>query len=802
MTIRPNKIRLIALLFVITTVSSGNFPTTQSRIAPSTFQNHNSDDTILADNRLTASEQSLPMIFEINRGQADDDVKFIGRGGGFALLLKSNEAVLSLNATETVAKGENRGRGKSFTSRLGMRMEGANQNPSISGGELRQTRANYWIGNDRSKWISDIATYSRVSYSNLYPGVDLTFYGNPRQLEYDFKVSAGGDPRDIKIRFEGADDISLNEAGALILRSAAGTVTQKKPFAYQEINGSRVEVSAEFNRLDDGGIGFDVGAYDSTLPLIIDPVLIYSTYLGGSAADAGRGIIIASTGESFIVGDSFSSDFLRNATTTNSDVFMGKLSANGLLLTYTFFGGTKNDTATGLSVDAFGNLYLGGTTESADFPIANSIGQSMLGPSDAFVVKLTPSGDQFFYSTLIGGSGAETAVSIAGDAAGNAYVTGRTTSQDFPIVGPIQGVYGGGDSDAFVAKLAPDGNILAYSTLLGGSGAENNDGRTGIAVDASGVAYVVGDTQSSDFPTKNALRTTKSGPPSSSDGFVAKINASGTELVYSTFLGGSDDDFAHGVAADNSGNAYVTGRTKSTSFTGSSVTRPSSAASDAFVTKLNSAGSALSYLTFIGGAVGEDTGNAIVVDSTGNAVAVGSAGDGLVTVKATQSFFRGSGDALVAKLGPTGTVLFSTYLGGSNADTALGVGLDSKGIIHVIGTTESTDLPTVSPLVKNNSGQRDILIARIDPLINADQPILIQAVVSGKNLILYGQGFAPGAILRVNDDPVKTRNDEPDPTQVLFAKKAAKRIGSGQTVQLQIENPNGQRSNFLFFTKP
>jgi hypothetical protein len=801
MTIRPDKIRLIPLLFVITAISSGGFRTTQSRIE-SGLRNHNSDDTILAGASPTASEEALPMIFEINRGQADDDVKFIGRGGGFALLLKSNEAVLSLSATESFANPENLERGKAFTGRLAMRMEGANQKPSISGEERQQTRANYWIGNDRSKWISNIATYSRVSYSDLYPGVDLTFYGNPRELEYDFKVAPGGDPREIRIRFEGADDISLNESGALILRSAAGTVTQNKPFAYQEINGSRIEVSAEFKQLGDGGIGFDVGAYDSTLPLTIDPVLIYSTYLGGSAADAGRGIIVTSTGESFIVGDSFSSDFLRNATPTNSDVFMGKLSANGLLLTYTFFGGTKNDTATGLSVDALGNLYLGGTTESADFPIANSLGQSLLGPSDAFVVKLTPAGDQFFYSTLIGGSGAETAVGIAGDAAGNAYVTGRTTSHDFPIVGPIQGVYGGGDSDAFVAKLAPDGNILAYSTLLGGSGAENNDGRTGIAVDASGVVYVVGDTQSSDFPTKNALRATKSGSASSSDGFVAKINASGTELIYSTFLGGSDDDFAHGVAADNSGNAYVTGRTKSTSFTGSTVTRPSSAASDAFVTKLNSAGSALSYLTFIGGASGEDSGNAIVVDSTGNAVAVGSAGDGLATVKATQSFFRGGGDALVAKLGPTGTVIFSTYLGGSNADTALGVGLDSKGVIHVIGTTDSTDLPTVSPLVKNNSGQRDILIARIDPVSNADQPILIQAVVSGKNLILYGQGFASGAVLRVNDDPVKTRNDEPDPTQVLFAKKAAKRIGSGQTVQLQIENPNGQRSNLLFFTKP
>lgn len=800
MTIRSNIIRLTALLFIMTTMISGGFRTINSKSQPiSRSSGSNSARTHESQSNLT-----MPMIFEINRGQADDDVRFIGRSSGFGILLKSNEAVLSLNssAESILATDREIERGNPITSKLHMRLEGAAHNAVMRGEDPQETRANYRFGRDTSKWISNIETYSRVSYSNVYPGIDLTFYGNPQQLEYDFTVASTGNPRDIKLRFDGADEVSLEPGGTLILHSPAGTVTHNQPFAYQEINGLRVEVPAEFKRRDDGGIGFDVGSYDRTLPLVIDPVLVYSTYLGGSAADTGRGIVVNSIAETFIAGDSFSSNFLRNATPTNSDVFLGKLSINGLLLTYTFFGGGKNDTAGGLSVDAFGNLYLAGTTESPDFPIAHSVGQSLLGDSDAFVAKLTPTGDQFIYSSLIGGSGTETGVSIAGDAAGNAYITGRTSSQDFPIVGPIQATYGGGDSDAFVAKLVPDGNLLAYSTLLGGSGSENNDGKTGIAVDTAGVVYVVGDTQSPDFPTKNALRSTKTGPASSSDGFVAKINATGTDFVYSTYLGGNDDDFAHAIAADNSGNAYVTGRTKSTSFTGSSATRPSSSASDAFVTKLNSAGSAISYLTFIGGVPGEDSGNAIVVDSAGNAVIAGSAGDGLTTTNATQSFSRGAGDALVAKLGPTGTVIFSTYLGGSGADTALAVGVDPSSVIHITGFTDSTDLPTVSPLVKTNSGQRDILIARIDPLSNTDRPLLIQAVISGKHLIIYGQGFQPGAVLRVNDEPVKTRNDEPDPTQVLFAKKAAKRIGAGETVQLQIENPNGKRSNLLFFTKP
>ena len=802
--IRSNKIRVTALLFVIMTITSVGFPTIQSRPDPRTLQDQNSDLNRLARTQTSESNLTMPMIFEINRGQADEDVRFIGRGAGFGILLKSNEAVLSLNAPAESTQADDRKDeiGNCFTSQLRMRMEGAAHNATIRGEGPQATRANYYLGRDRSKWISNIETYSRVSYSNVYPGIDLTFYGNPPELEYDFTVAAGGDPRNIRLSFEGANEVSLDAEGALILRSAAGTVTHKRPVAYQQINGSRVEVPAEFNRRDDGGIGFDVGSYDQTLPLVIDPVLVYSTYLGGSAGDVGRGIIVNSIAESFIAGDSFSSNFLRNATPTNSDVFLGKVSINGLLLTYTFFGGSKNDTAAGLSVDAFGNLYIAGTTESPDFPIAHSVGQSMLGESDAFVVKLTPTGDQFIYSSLIGGSGTESGVSIAGDAAGNAYITGRTSSRDFPIVGPIQATYGGGDSDAFVAKLVPDGDILSYSTLLGGSGAENNDGKTGIAVDTAGVAYVVGDTQSSDFPTKNALRSAKSGPASSSDGFVAKINAAGTDFVYSTYLGGNDDDFAHAVAADNSGNAYVTGRTKSTSFTGSSATRPSSSASDAFVTKLNSAGSSLSYLTFIGGIAGEDSGNAIVVDSGGIAVIAGSAGDGLAAVNAIQSFSRGGGDVLVARLGPTGTVIFSTYLGGSNMDTALAVGLDPSGVIHITGFTDSTDLPTVSPLVKTNSGQRDILIARIDPLGTINRPLLIQAVISGKNLIIYGQNFQLGAVLRVNDEPVRTRNDDPDPIQVLFAKKAAKRIDAGETVQLQVENPDGKRSNLLFFTKP
>ena len=818
MKTRSHRIQPAALILAMATIASTVSPHFQPGVESPVMQGRagfcDEDSAAPATSVLNEALRSLPLSFEPNRGQADADVKFLGRGSGFALLLKSNEAVFALHeqarAVGDRASADNDAPNdqSSPSPRLSMKLEGARPTSFVSGAERQVARANYILGNDPSKWIRNVETYSRVLYSEVYPGVDLTFYGNGRQLEYDFTVAPGADPREIKLRFGGADELELSSEGALILHTAAGEVSHDRPVAYQEMNGSRVQVAAEFKRFPDETIGFQIGDYDPTQPLVIDPVLVFSTYLGGSAADFCRGVLVDSVGNSLLVGDSFSSDFLRNATPTNSDVFIGTLNGNGLLLNYTYFGGNKNDFATGLAVDSAGNFYLCGTTESPNFPVLKSFGSALLGASDAFVAKLVPSKDDptilvFEYSSLIGGSGEETGVSVAVDNAGSAFITGRTSSLDFPISAPIQASYKGGDSDAFVTKLSTDGKSLIYSTYLGGSGTENLIRKTGISIDSSGNAYVTGDTQSVDFPTKNALRSSKTGAAATSDGFVAKINPSGSDFIYATYLGGSEDDFALAIGADQSGSAYVTGRTKSTSFSGSSSTRPTAATTDAFVAKLNASGSAISYLTFVGGSIGDESGNAIAVDESGNAVIGGSAGDGVSMVKAIQSYFRGgASDVLVAKLGASGVVAFSTYIGGSGADTALSVGLDKNGAIFVTGVTDSKDFLTVSPLVRNNSGGQDIFIAKIDPNANPTRPVLLQAVTSGKHLILYGQGFDPGAVLRVNDEPVKTRNEDPDPTQILFAKKAAKRIGAGQTVQLQIENPDGKRTNFLFFTKP
>ncbi|MEK6324508.1 MAG: SBBP repeat-containing protein [Acidobacteriota bacterium] len=820
MKTKAHKIQSAVLVLAVASLTSAVFPNIQlgveqagenSSVSRASVRNESASQ--LDTSAFTEARASLPLGFESNRGQAEADVKFVGRGDGYALLLKPGEAVLALHkrkqgfAGRMKADGEPCSNELSSQQRVSMKLEGANSTPAVSGVGQQQARANYFIGNDPAKWIRGVETYSRVLYSSVYPGIDLMFYGNQRRLEYDFTLAPGADYQGIKLRFEGVDDLELNPEGALVLHTVAGEVRHERPVAYQETKGSRLQIPADFKRLDDGTIGFQVGDYDPTLPLVIDPVLVYSTYVGGSAADFGRGIVADSVGNAYLVGDSFSSDFLSRASTTNSDIFVGKLSRNGLLLTYSFFGGSRNDSATGLAVDGSGNVYLSGNTESADFPQLNSVGGALGGASDAFVIKLTPENTApgaflFEYSSLIGGSGEEGGASLAIDGSGSAYITGRTSSQDFPTVGAIQPIFGGGDSDAFVSKLAPDGKSLTYSSFLGGSGTENSIRKTGISVDASGNAYVAGDTQSTNFPTRNALRPAKTGAAASFDGFVAKINPLGSDFVYSTYVGGSEDDFALAVANDQTGNAYVTGRTRSTSFSGSGSTRPSTANTDAFVAKLNASGSAISYLTFIGGA-SDESANAIVVDTAGAAVIAGTAGTGSPTVNAIQSFFRGgANDAFIAKLAAGGAVTFSTYLGGSDDDVALAVSLDSEGAIYITGFTDSTDFLTATPLRFDNAGGRDIIIAKIDPNTSSNRPVLLQALISGKNLILLGQGFDEGAVLRINDVPTRTRNEDPDHTQILFAKKAAKQIKAGKTVQLQVENPNGRRSNFLFLTKP
>jgi hypothetical protein len=740
--------------------------------------------------RLSDAFARLPLCFEANQGQAASSAQFVSAGRGYKLQLSPSNAEL------TVRQPSSKGR-------LALSMSLVNADPSaeMHGLDRLPTRANYFIGNDRSKWHTNIPTFARVICEKVYPGVDMIYYGSRKQLEYDFVVAPGADPDSIRLRFEDAQKTAVDAEGNLVIQTEETEIRHNKPVAYQETDGVRREVSVAFNLLTDGTAGFQIGDYDKSKELVIDPVLVFSTYLGGSLDDFGRGIFVDSTGSAYIVGDSQSSDFTHGAA-DNADIFIGKFVPNGGFFSYTFFGGMKNEFATGLAVDANGNTYISGSTQSDNLGGPMSINPALSGPSDAFVIKLNPTTGIFFYSTIVGGAGDETGVSIAIDGAGNAYISGKTTSTDFPTANAIQSSFGGGDSDAFVSKIAPDGLSLVYSTYLGGSGAENLADRSGIAVDPAGNAYVTGDTQSADFPVNNAVRSTKSGGQSSLDAYVSKIDPTGSSFVYSTYLGGDEDDNGLGIAADSSGNAYVTGRTRSSSFTGSGSTRQPTGTSDAFVAKLNPTGSAFGYLTFIGGANGNESANAIVVDASNNAYVTGSAGPGFATVKSVQSYFSGGDDVFVARLSSAGAINFSTYLGGSGDEAGLGIAVDSAGSIYVTGFTDSgTDLLTREAIRTENAGATDVFVAKIDPNTDPDGPLIYDVRFNGKQMIVLGQNFSNGAFVRVNDSPKQTSGGV-DPTQVLTSKQAGKKAKPGRTVQIQVENANGKRSNLLFIARP
>ena len=655
--------------------------------------------------RLAENFQSLPLSFEANVGQANRSVKFVSRGNGYGLFLTRKVAVLALrkggcsvsasSVTETVAsptRKETLRRGEapcmSDPDVVRMRLVGADRMTASPVGEGRLPgNANYFIGNDPSKWRTGVPTYSKVRYRSVYPGVDLVYYGNQSQLEYDFVVFPGADPRPIRLRLSGVKELRLEPDGDLLVAAADGALTFHKPVMYQLIEGQQKAVEGSFALLANHSVGFKLGSYDRDKPLVIDPVLVYSTYLGGSG------------------------------------IF------------------DEGDGANAVAVDTEGNVYVTGYTYSTDFPVTTGAIQTtnngetnQYKPNNAFITKLNSTATALVYSTYLGGSGAasyfgDTANAIAIDGSGSAYVAGQTYSTNFPVTeGAFQTVNHaaastGQASNGFITKLNPTGSGLVYSTYLGGS--QNEDGEVegvnGLAVDSSGNVYVAGTTGSSDFPIMQGSFQT-SYTPAASNAFVTKLNATGSDLIYSTFLGGNIGSFGLAIALDSSNDAYVTGSSFSTNFpVTQGAYQPTNHFSayqtaDAFVTKLNPTGSALVYSTYLGGSGGSsggDSGNAIVVDGSGNVYVAGNTNSSnfpttsgaFQTAEPAAGVYNGSGhNAFVTKLNPTGTgLVYSTYLGGGglgdtgggeySGDSASGLAVDSSGSVYVVGETQSFNFP-------------------------------------------------------------------------------------------------------------
>jgi len=636
--------------------------------------------------KVKQSYSKIPLSFVANHGQAGKDVKFTSRGSGYSLALAPTTFTLALANSHASA------------SVLRATLLGGNSAAKISGLERLLTRTNYLIGNDPRKWKTNIPNYAKVKYSDVYPGVDLVFYGNQNLLEYDFVVSPGADPRVIALGFNGITDMRVDDKGDLVLRTDAGEIRQSKPVVYQQIDGATQMIPASYVIKGKKQIAFEIANYDRSKPLVIDPTIAFSTFLGGSGNDRGDGIAIDSAGNAYITGNTNSANFPITPgvfqpakASLDFDVFVTKMNSTGTALIYsTYFGGSNRESGNDIALDSAGNAYVTGLTDSPNIPTTpGAFRNTPIGSDefDTFAMKLNPTGTALVYSTYLGPAGGS---GIAVDSTGNAFITGNANG-DYPTTpGAFQTVYGGG-GDAFVTKLNATGTALIYSTFLGGSGFDTG---SEIAIDSSGNAYVTG-VAADGFPvTTGAFQTSFN---SLTDAFVTKLNSTGTALVYSTYLGGSGSDVGNGIAVNSAGNAYVTGSTDSSNFptTAGAFQDEKGAGLDAFVTELSVAGNDLAYSTYLGGD-GIDFGSNIAVDTAGNASVTGVTGStDFPTADAVQSDYGGNNDAFVTRLNATGTgLVFSTYLGGGEGDGGFSIAVDAAGSIYVTGSTNSPDFPT------------------------------------------------------------------------------------------------------------
>ncbi len=659
----------------------------------------------------------IDLSFERNEGQIDSSVKFLARGPGYSLFLTGDAAVMRF------------GTPKSSTIR--MKLLGQRRNARVEGLETLPGSTNYLLGKGGSQ-KTNIRSYKKIRYSEVYQGIDLEYHGNHRRLEYDFIVKPGSNTEKILMGFDGARGMTLDPSGDLVLTTDGDALVQKKPRAYQQIDGQEKAVDAGYV-ICGSQVGFKIGEYDKTRPLIIDPVLVYSTFFGGTGAEVPYGIAVDAQGAVYITGATASMDFPTQSSVQSeykggsTDAFIFKLGPTGSQLVYsTFIGGSGTDEGHSIAVDAGGNAYITGFTQSADFPAVNAFQKTRAGEQEAYVLKLNSSGTAIVFSSYLGGSSDDRGLGIALDAGNNVYVTGTTASTNFPTQSPYQRNNAGGFADAFVTKVGAAGNLV-YSTYVGGIG---NDNPLGIAVDGNGSAYVTGWTTSVNFPVVNAFQTKFGGldiPVGTDDVFVFKLNPAGTGLDYSTYIGGTGSDEGTRIAVDVSGNAYVTGYTSSLNFptvkpyqsilgnASVCISTPSSTCLDAFVAKLSTDGKSLVFSTYFGG-FANDSGTGIAVDSSGAVYVSGyTTSFDFPSANGIQNFIGGDRDAFVAKFAPAGNVLvFSTFLGGSGTESATGLTVDAAGDAYVVGLTNSGDFKTQNAVQAAVAGGQDIFVAKLD----------------------------------------------------------------------------------------
>jgi hypothetical protein len=721
-----------------------------------------SSRTALPLREQTARKTALkvPLSFEENHGQVAGSARFLSRGSGYTLALSPTEAVLSLRR-ERSAVGSRQSAVSSQQPRsaikapspqsairdpqsaIRLRLLGGNPRATVTGVEKQRGIVNYLIGNDAKKWKTRVPTFAKVKYDGVYPGVDLVYHGNQGSLEYDFIVAPGADPKQIRFSAEGADEVELTPSGDLLLHTPTGTLTQKKPIAYQLIDGEKYEVPASFSvhptpytLHPSAEVAFRVAHYDATRPLIIDPVLGFSTYFGGSGDDLVSAVAVDSAGCVYLAGGANSPSLPSAPGYAGSnagwyDAVAAKLTADGLPIYVTFLGGAGLDLARSIAVDTAGCAHLTGETSSSNFPLdADPLQADFGGQADAFLTTLSADGASLVTSTYLGGSDVDRGTGIALDASENVYLAGTTTSDDYPTENARDATLDTATA-CFVTKIAA-GGAMAYSTYLEGFDSWADTSAAGIAVRPSGEAAVVGTTNDTQFPTVHPVQNLLTNAPGgAADVFVTSLAADGQSLVFSTYLGGDSHDWAGGVALGADGAVYVTGGTYSPNFpvlitVGTPLfAYPSDAGVNGFVTKLDSNG-AWNYSTYLPGHNGEQ-GSGITVRPSGEACVVGETSSFDFPTRFPLQDWTGTVDAFLTCISPLGNaVTCSTYLGGAGADHAYGIALADSARVVVAGQTSSTDFPLTAGVVADPLGQQgEGFVTRVDFRLNPPETLTV-----------------------------------------------------------------------------
>lgn len=707
---------------------------------------------------VSESFANLPPLFVANAGQLDPEVRYLAQGPGYSFAFTPGAAALTLvNGTRGAA--------------LELRFVDADPNAELEARRETSGKVNYFVGNDPARWRTGLSTYEEIVYRDLWPGIDLAFRGARGELKYEFLVRPGASVDDIRLSYRGADDVRLGADGGLQIATAIGVLTDAAPMSYQEINGRRIAVESQF--IVDDGIAFAVGAYDVDRPLVIDPGLVYSTLLGGSNVDQGRGIAVDGAGSAIVTGLTASTNFPTSPGAFDAtlgdgqDAFVTKLDPTGSMLVFsTYLGGVTlpgapgTDAGFAVALDPAGNVFVTGTTSSADFPTLGGFDTSYNGSGDAFVTKFSPMG-ALLASTYLGSNGNDQGFAIAVDTSG-ATVTGVTPAAGFPTTAGAHDMTFNGANDAFVTKLLPTLSGLVYSTYLGGNLSEIGQA---VALDAAGLAIVTGMTASgtvvSPFPTTlGANQTGYGGGPN--DAFVTKLGPTGS-LVFSTFVGGTGNDQAFGIDIDATANPVVTGQT-SGDFgvtAGAYDTTYNGGSFDVFVAKLSATGSTYVFSTYLGG-TSTDQAMGIALDAMGRPTVTGTTNSANfpTTCGAADTTYGGAGDVLVTRLDASGaSLVYSTFLGGSGIDNGFAIAVDAAASAYITGGTfpfGTTSYPT-TPLAFDTSpnGSSDAFVTKLDMIAAATldlQPMTDTNVVGTPHTVtatLTGVGGGPCAGITV-----------------------------------------------------